>query len=201
MRTLLLASGLALATLMTAQAQTPPVAPSAAASMTDASLTPNAAAIDPALAGYKLGAGDRLRIIVFGEPALTGEFVVNGEGYASLPLIGEVQAAGRTVPQLQDSITARLSDGFVREPRVSAEVLNYRPFYILGEVTKPGTYPYSAGLTVMNAVATANGFTYRANTNKVWVRRQGEKEEVAVKLDPTATVAPGDTIRVGERFF
>ena len=90
---------------------------------------------------------------------------------------------------------------FLKDPRVSAEVLTFRPFYILGEVDKPGTYPYTSGLTVLNAVATAGGFTYRADKRNVWIKHNGETSEVKGELTPSTTDAPGDTIRIGERFF
>lgn len=150
---------------------------------------------------YRLGAGDKIRVITFGEDSLTGEFFVAGSGKVSLPLIGEVQAAGLTIPQFQAEVETALKQGYLKEPRVAVEVLDYRPFYILGEVTKPGEYPYTNGLTVLNAVATANGFTYRANQKKVFIKRAGDSEEHAYPLTSSTPVAPGDTIRIGERFF
>jgi polysaccharide export outer membrane protein len=156
---------------------------------------------DPQAADYKLDAGDKLRIIVFGEENLTGEFTVSGSGDIAFPLIGQVPAAGRTVGDLQAAIRVKLADGYLRDPRVSAEVLNYRPFFILGEVGKPGEYPYRNGLTIMNAVATAGGFTYRANQRKIMVRRAGAAGEQEIELRADTPIAPGDTIRVKERFF
>jgi polysaccharide export outer membrane protein len=153
------------------------------------------------IAAYKLGAGDKIRVITFGEEALTGEFQVGGSGKVSLPLVGEVPAAGLTIPEFQKGVETALKDGYLRDPRVSVEVLNYRPFYILGEVNKPGEYPYTNGLTVMNAVATAEGFTYRANTKRVFIKRADTSEEQEYPLNSTTPVAPGDTIRVAERFF
>lgn len=150
---------------------------------------------------YRLGSGDKVRVITFGEEALSGEFFVGGSGNVSLPLIGEVKAAGLTLPEFQANFETALKNGYLREPRVSVEVLNYRPFYILGEVTKPGTYPYTNGLTVMNAVATAEGFTYRANQRRVFIKREGETEEREYPLVGDVPVAPGDTIRIAERFF
>jgi protein involved in polysaccharide export with SLBB domain len=164
----------------------------------------DAPAAVPASAGhleYKLGAGDKVRIIVFGEEALTGEFSVSGGGKIAFPLIGEITAAGVTLPDLQAAIAAKLADGYLKNPRVSAEVLNYRPFYILGEVMKPGEYPFTNGLTVQNAVATASGFTYRADTKKVYIKPAQELKEHVERLAPDLKVQPGDTIRIGERFF
>ena len=142
------------------------------------------AAADPATSvdvAYRLGSGDKVRIIVFGESALTGEFVVSGTGTIALPLVGEIAAKGMTPTQLQSAVEGSLREGYLKEPRVSVEVLNYRPFYILGEVTKPGEYPYTNGLTVMNAVATANGFTYRADSKHVYIRRTGDTSEKALR--------------------
>ena len=150
---------------------------------------------------YRLGAADKIRVNVFGEEALTGEFLVGGSGKVSLPLIGEVQAAGLTIAELQEEIANALRQGYINEPRVSAEVLNYRPFYILGEVNKPGEYPYTNNLTVLNAVATAEGFTYRADTRRVYIKRADGVGEQAFPLTTATQVAPGDTIRIGERFF
>ena len=151
---------------------------------------------------YHLGANDKIRVITFGEESLTGEFFIGGSGKVSLPLIGEVQAAGLSVSAFQKAVEAALKGGdILRDPHVSVEVLTYRPFYILGEVTKPGEYPYSNGLTVLNAVATANGFTYRANTKRVFIKRADSGEEQEFPLTSMVPVAPGDTIRIAERFF
>lgn len=155
----------------------------------------------PQSADYLLGTGDKVRVTVYGEESLSGEFYVTGSGLMSLPLIGEVKVAGLTVGQFQEAVQKALSDGYLKEPRVSAEVLTFRPFYILGEVDKPGTYPYTSGLTVLNAVATAGGFTYRADKKNVFIKHNGETSEVKTELTPSVLVAPGDTIRIGERFF
>ena len=150
---------------------------------------------------YRLGPADKVRVNVFGEEALTGEFTVGNSGKVSLPLIGEVQAEGLTIAELEEAIAEALRQGYINEPRVNAEVLNYRPFSILGEVNTPGEYPYTANLTVLNAVATAGGFTYRADTRRVYIRRADSEGEQAYPLTTNTQVAPGDTIRIGERFF
>ena len=161
----------------------------------------SAEASPPEVADYRLGSSDKIRVIVYGEESLSGEFLVSGNGKISLPLIGEVQAAGLTVNAFQEEVQTAFRSGYLKEPRVSVEVLNYRPFYIMGEVTKPGEYPYTNGLTVLNAVATAGGFTYRANKGRVFIKRSAEGDEHTYPLTSTTTVAPGDTIRIGERFF
>lgn len=151
--------------------------------------------------GYRLGAGDKVRVTIFGEPSLTGEFEVSATGALAFPLIGGVKAQGLTPTALEAAIAAALRDGYLKDPKVSVQVLTYRPFYILGEVNKPGEYPYSAGLTVMNAVATGGGFTYRANTRRVRVRHLDEAAERDQPLTVSTPVAPGDTIRIRERYF
>ncbi len=155
---------------------------------------------DAPTAEYKLGPADQLRITVFGEPDLTGLFVVGSQGSIAYPLVGEVSAMGVTVAEFTIKLQTELL-AYVRAPNVSVEVANYRPFFILGEVQRPGTYPYSASLTVQNAVATAGGFTYRANRNRVYIRHANEPEERAFRLNTSTPVLPGDTIRIGERLF
>jgi len=150
---------------------------------------------------YRLGVADKVRVNVFGEAALTGEFLVGGNGKISLPLIGETQASGLTIGEFQAEVAEALRNGFITEPRVSAEVLNYRPFYILGEVDTPGEYPYTNSLTVLNAVATAGGFTYRADNRRVFIKRADADGEEEYPLTTATRVAPGDTIRIRERLF
>lgn len=149
---------------------------------------------------YRLGSGDQLRVTVFGEPDLTGEFLVGSQGTIAYPLVGEIVAVGLTVAEFTEALRIALQE-YLRNPNVSVEVANYRPFFILGEVQRPGTYPYSADLTVLNAVATAGGFTYRANRRRVFIRHANEAEERPYRLNTTTPVSPGDTIRIGERFF
>ena len=156
---------------------------------------------DPADTDYPLGVADKVRIIVFDEPSLSGEFTVNANGALSLPLIGDVRAVGQTATQVAGVIQRRLMDGYVLQPRVSIDILTFRPFYILGEVNKPGEYPYSSGLTIDGAVATAQGYTYRADKRKVYIKHSGEARSVKARIAPDLKVRPGDTIRVGERYL
>ncbi len=153
------------------------------------------------MSDYKLGVADHVRMTVYNEPDLSGDFTVNANGVLSLPLIGDVQAQGLTGSQIVDIVQKKLADGYLRDPKVALEVLSYRPFYILGEVTKPGEYPYSNGLTVLNAVATAQGYTYRANKKRVFIKHAGSSTEENLKVSPDLQVQPGDTIRIGERYF
>ncbi len=158
-------------------------------------------ALEERLKDYRLGAADKVRIIVFGEPDLSGEFAVNARGQISLPLLGEVDAEGRTIEEVRQTIASGLSEGYVLSARVAAEVIEYRPYYILGEVNEPGEYPYSSGMSVIKAVAAASGFTYRVNKSAVYIERGDNGEEVKYKLTSQLMVLPGDVIRVGERFF
>lgn len=149
---------------------------------------------------YRLGAGDQIRITVFNEPDLTGPFTVGSQGTIAYPLVGTVRAGGLTVSEFTSTLQTALAT-YVRNPSVSVEVTNYRPFFILGEVQRPGTYPYSASLTVPNAVATAGGFTYRANQGRVFIRHANENVERSYPLTVATPVLPGDTVRIGERLF
>jgi polysaccharide export outer membrane protein len=149
---------------------------------------------------YRLGAGDKLHVTVFNEPNLTGDFSVSDAGDLSFPLLGRMPVAGLTVDQFETMLREQLGQSLQR-PEVAAEILTYRPFYILGEVQRPGQYPFAAGMTIMGAVATAGGFTYRANAKTVLVRRSGGKLEEPARANSEALVLPGDTIRVKERWF
>lgn len=155
---------------------------------------------EAAAAEYQLGPGDELRVTVFGEPELTGGYTVGSRGTIAYPLVGEIEAVGLTIPAFTDRLRTALS-AYVRQPNVSIEVANYRPFFILGEVQRPGTYPFSANLTVPNAVATAGGFTYRANRNRIFIKHANEEAERSYPLTTSTPVLPGDTVRVGERLF
>jgi polysaccharide export outer membrane protein len=150
---------------------------------------------------YRLGPSDKVRLIVYGEPDLSGEFSINARGQISLPLLGEVDAAGMTIEEMRKKVSAGLSAGYVKDARVAAEVVEYRPYYILGEVGAPGEYPYSSGITVFKAVAAAKGFSYRANKGSVFIKRANSDEEVKYKLTQSLLVFPGDVVRVSERFF
>ena len=155
---------------------------------------------DDANIDYTLGSGDKLRVIVYGENDLSGEFDVSGAGNVALPLVGQVRAQGLTVSQFEKAVEKALKQGYLNEPRVSVEVLNYRPFYIYGEVDKPGQYPYTNGMTVLNAVAVAGGYTYRAADDRVYITR-GKGDEVEYPASQAVKILPGDVIRVPERYF
>lgn len=174
---------------------------SAAPASYGATVQPSVPVQTSSVAAYQLGAGDKVKINVFGEADLSGEFLVGDNGRIELPLIGAVHAGGQTVTQFQNAVVARYSGGYLKDPKVSVSVLNYRPFFIQGEVGKGGEYPYKAGLTIQNAVAIAGGYTYRANTDKAFVRRAGQDQEVEIQTNQRVAINPGDIIRVPERFF
>jgi protein involved in polysaccharide export with SLBB domain len=146
---------------------------------------------------YRLGPGDKVHVAVVGAEDLTGDYAVGDNGTIGLALIGDVKAAGLTRAQLERDLEKKLAEGYLKNPRVSVSILNYRPFYILGEVKTPGTYPYASGMRVTSAIATAGGYTYRANENYVVISRHG----VDRKALPDTAIEPDDVIRVPERFF
>jgi len=155
----------------------------------------------PINAPYQLASGDRLRVIVFGQDNLSNSFSVDGAGNIAMPLIGLVRAQGLTTAELARSLEARLRQGFLREPSVSVEVEAYRPFFILGEVTTAGQYPFVNGMTVQNAIAVAGGFTPRGAQDSVDLTRTIDGRPITASVPTTFPVRPGDTIQVRERFF
>ena len=151
---------------------------------------------------YRLGANDRVRIIVFGQPTLTGEYTLDGNGVLAFPLIGNVNAQGQTTSQVQQAIASRLDPDFLRNPSVSAEVITRRPFYVIGEVQKPGNYPYVSDMTALQAIAMAGGYTYRARQNNLYLKRlDANGRMIRVAATPETKVKPGDTVEVKERYF
>jgi len=165
------------------------------------SAAPPAAEAQQTATEYTLGTGDRVKLTVFNEPTLSGEFDVDASGVIALPLIGNIKAVGETPRQVEQVISTKLAAGYMRDPRVNVEVLKYRPFYIIGEVAKPGEYPYRNGMNLMSAVAVASGFTYRANDQTVYIRRAGQSQEYSYPATTTTMVFPGDIVRVPERIF
>lgn len=163
-------------------------------------LSPSASTSAP-IGEYVLGTGDKLRVTVFGEQNLSGEFTVDSTGAISMPLVGPQKAAGLSPKGFSDSLTAALKAGYLKDPKVSVDVINYRPFFMLGEVSKPGEYPYRNGMNAVSAVATAGGYTHRANTDIILVRRNNEVVEKRYKASPNIPILPGDIVRIPERYF
>jgi polysaccharide export outer membrane protein len=150
---------------------------------------------------YTLGAGDKLRVVVFGQDGISNTYIVDAGGNVSLPLIGSMPARGITAQQLSQRIAARLKQGYVREPHVTVEVETYRPFFILGEVTTPGQYPYVADMTVEKAIAIAGGFAPRAFKQTVELTHNAQGRQIKSEVPLGYPLRPGDTVLVKERWF
>jgi protein involved in polysaccharide export with SLBB domain len=161
---------------------------------------PGGPASELSTSSYRLGSGDRVRVIIFRHEDLSGEFALDGAGNFAMPLIGEIQAYGLTTRELEQRIVDKLKEGYLVEPQVSVEVLSYRPFYILGEVKTPGSYQYVNGMTVLNGVALAGGFSYRAKQSDFLLQRGGSNTASRPVAGDTP-ILPGDIITVQERFF
>lgn len=150
---------------------------------------------------YHLDAGDKLRVVVYGQEGLTNTYAIDASGSITMPLIGSVPARGRTTAGLAAEISAKLRRGFIREPSVAVEVEAYRPFFILGEVAAPGQYPYVPNMTVESAVAIAGGFSPRARRDSVTVTHTDASGTSRYVVPPGSPVSPGDTVLVSERWF
>ena len=152
-------------------------------------------------ADYRLGPGDKVRVTVYGEPDLSGDYQIDGTGIVRLPLIGALRASGYTAPALEAGIGMALTRGYLKNPRVNVEIVTYRPFYIIGAVNRPGEYPYVDHISAVNAVALAGGFTDTAKQSSVYVRHEGSAVEQEVPTDQLSELRPGDTIHVKTTLF
>ena len=150
---------------------------------------------------YTLDAGDKLRVVVFGQDGISNSYIVDAGGNVNLPLVGALPARGYSTQQLALMIAARLKQGYVRDPHVTVEIDSYRPFFILGEVTNPGQYPYVANMTAEKAVAIAGGFAPRANKRTVELTRSAPGQQIKSDVPLTYPLRPGDTVVVKERWF
>jgi polysaccharide export outer membrane protein len=180
-----------------------------------ASASPRSSAAAPALvayaagtpapvihdAAYRLDAGDKLRVVVFGQEGLTNTYAIDAGGSITMPLIGQVVARGRTPTSLAAEISAKLRQGYIREPSVAVEIEAYRPFFILGEVAAPGQYPYVPNMTVESAVAIAGGFAPRARRDVVTLTHTDASGPSRAVVPLGTSLGPGDTVLVGERWF
>lgn len=176
-------------------------APGARAQSASIASAPANVAPDPAV-DYRLSTGDKLRVTVFNQSDLSGEYQVDATNMVSLPLIGRLRAGGLRPVELEKQIADRLNDGLLKDASVSVEVIAFRPFYIVGEVKTPGSYPYVWGMSVLNAVALAGGFTYRAREGSFYLLRTDPAgRKVKLEGDQETAVLPGDVITVRERFF
>jgi polysaccharide biosynthesis/export protein len=152
-------------------------------------------------AGYRLDAGDKLRVVVYGQEGLTNTYAIGAGGAITMPLIGSVPARGRTPAELASAIAARLRGGYIRDPSVAVEIEAYRPFFILGEVAAPGQYPYVPNMSVESAVAIAGGFSPRARRDYVTLTHTDASGSSRYAAPLGTPVRPGDTVFVGERWF
>jgi polysaccharide biosynthesis/export protein len=157
--------------------------------------------LQSAIPQYILGSGDHVRVTVYGETDLSGEYAIDGNGYIALPLVGDVKAAGLSAPQLQTAVENAYGSGYLNEPRVAVEVTTYRPFTIIGQVTRPGQYSYVNGMSIVNAVAMAGGYTPQASEDFVYIRHEGDTKETRVDTDQDVQVRPGDVVYVKRTAF
>jgi protein involved in polysaccharide export with SLBB domain len=188
----MLASSLLLVLVACVSSKTAPMGETASAFAAD---TPQQAVMLP------LAAGDKIRVTVYGEDRISGEYQIDPDGMIALPLAGTVRAAGLTKPALETALADKLAGKYLRNPKVTVDIVNFRPFYVLGEVQKPGEYPYRSGLNVLSAIAIAGGTTYRAATSKVYIQRFGSTDLIEFEQSPMTSVMPGDVVRVPERYF
>src|SRR4051795_188625 len=169
------------------------------------SAAPSAYAAVPVAAeydkAYRLDAGDKLRVVVYGQEGLTNTYAIDAGGSITMPLIGAVAARGRTPAGLATEIAGRLRNGFIRDPSVAVEIEAYRPFFILGEVAAPGQYPYVPNMTAESAIAIAGGFSPRARRDRVTVTHTDASGTGRFVVPPGTPISPGDTVLVGERWF
>lgn len=154
-----------------------------------------------AASGPTLQAGEKIKVIVFGEDRLTGEYEIDPAGFVALPLAGTIKAAGLTKAELEKALAKKFSGEYLRNPKVTVEVSAFRPFYILGEVGKPGEYPFKSGLNVVSAIALAGGTTYRASYSTVMIQHAGENGFKEYPMSPSIPLFPGDLVRVPMRYF
>jgi polysaccharide biosynthesis/export protein len=152
-------------------------------------------------AAYRLDAGDRLRVVIYGQEGLTNSYAIDAGGSITMPLIGSVPARGRTPAGLAAEISAKLRNGYIREPSVAVEIESYRPFFILGEVAAPGQYPYVPNMSVESAVAIAGGFSPRALRDRVTLTHTDGAGSSRIVVPLGTAISPGDTVLVGERWF
>jgi polysaccharide export outer membrane protein len=155
----------------------------------------------PSPDSYVLEAGDKIKLTVYDEDDLSGEYTVSPGGMISVPLGGDVSVGGASLTAAEDNVRHALEPKYLKNARVTIELLTLRPFFILGEVEKPGQYTFATGLTVLDAVATAGGFTYRANTHKVMIKHAQDQIEKSYRLTASIPITAGDTIRILERHF
>ena len=165
---------------------------------TPADLQATAAA---ATAVPRIQGGEKIRITVYNEPTLTGDYDIDPNGVVSLPLAGSVQAVGLTQPQLEQELAKKFKTEYLRNPKVTVTILQFRPIYLVGEISKPGEFPYKPGFNILTAMALAGGGTYRANRDYVLIQHNGETDMKEYPQSAATMILPGDLIRIPERYF
>jgi protein involved in polysaccharide export with SLBB domain len=154
-----------------------------------------------ATASPRLQAGEKIRVNVYGEASLSGEYQIDPSGFIALPLAGAVKAAGLTQNELEQELAKKFRTEYLKNPRVTVTVAEFKPFYIIGEVEKPGAYPFTSGLNVLSAIAIAGGETYRASKSTILIQHPGESGLREYPLNTSVPIFPGDIIRVPQRYF
>jgi protein involved in polysaccharide export with SLBB domain len=149
----------------------------------------------------RLQAGEKIRVNVYGESSLSGDYQIDPSGFVSLPLAGNIKATGLTQSELAEALATSLRSQYLKNPKVTVSVAEFRPFYIIGEIEKPGSYPYTSGLNVLSAIAIAGGTTYRASRSSILIQHPGEAALREYTLDASVPILPGDIIKVPQRYF
>jgi protein involved in polysaccharide export with SLBB domain len=159
-------------------------------------------ALEKAAAGSPLlQAGEKIRVTVYGEPSLSGDYQIDPSGFVSLPLAGTIKAASRSQQQLEQDLATKFRSGYLKDPKITVSIAEFRPFYIVGEVEKPGAYPYTGGLTVLSAIAIAGGTTYRANLSNVLIQHSGDSSMREYDTSAPIPILPGDIIQIPRRYI
>ena len=148
-----------------------------------------------------LQTSEKLKVTVYGEDNLTGIYEINPAGYVTLPLVGEITAAGRTRAELEHAIARAYAGKYLHDPNVTVAIVEYRPYYVMGEAVSPGQYPYRSGLNVLTAISTAGGLTYRASRNTVLIQHAGQQDWKEYTMTANVLISPGDLVRIPERYF
>jgi protein involved in polysaccharide export with SLBB domain len=159
------------------------------------------AIVDASMASPRLQAGEKIRVTVYGEASLSGDFQIDPSGFISLPLAGTIKAAGLTQGELEQALAKKFRNEYLKNPKVTVTIAEFKPFYIIGEIEKPGAYAYTSGLNVLSAIAIAGGTTYRASKSSIMIQHPGESGLREYPLNASVPILPGDIIRIPQRYF
>ena len=151
---------------------------------------------------YKLGSGDIISIFVYGEEDLSLEIQLTDSGTLSYPFLGEMQVVGITATQLREKITRGLRGDYLIDPKVSVQILQYRPFFINGEVVQPGSFSFQPGLTVRKAVTLAQGFTEKSSKKKnIYIISDTDPRQIPRRATLNSVIKPGDIVSIEPEKF